>query len=92
MTDKIESFGDGGVLFAGPVAVNVYRATAIGAALRLYAKTGLKVNRAYTPTAMLKAANEITGQSFKRGQYAEAGEALRTWAQAQAAAIKTAQS
>jgi len=47
-----------------------YRAIAIKHALILYAKAGIKANRAYTPTAMLKAAEDITGIKYKRGQYA----------------------
>lgn len=72
---------DGGTTFAGPDAVAVYRAIAISSALRLYARTGIKANRAYTPTAMLRVASEYLGHPFKRGQYAEASEALREWAQ-----------
>ena len=47
----------------------LYRMVVIAAGLRLYARTGLKPNRAYTPTAMLKAATTITGANYKRGQY-----------------------
>lgn len=79
----------GGTMFAGPQAVNVFRATAIASALRFYAKTGMKMNRAYTPKAMMAAASQITGQTFKARDYAAAAEALRAWATAQAAAIKT---
>lgn len=71
---------DGGTTFAGPDAVAVYRAITISSALRLYAHTGIKANRAYTPSAMLEVAAEITGKHFKRGQYAEASQALREWA------------
>lgn len=60
--------------FVGPAAVNVFRSAVIASALRLYAKTGMKANRAYTPTAMLKAAAEITGQKYKRGEYMKAAE------------------
>ena len=52
--------------------VAAFRAKTIAVALELYAKTGIKVNRAYTPTAMLAAAAEITGQPYKRGQYVQA--------------------
>lgn len=45
-------------------------------ALMMYQKTGMKVNRAYTPTAMLAAASQHTGKKFKRGQYQEAIDAL----------------
>lgn len=56
------------------------RALTIAAALKLYAKTGMKPNRAYTPTNMLRAAEQITGKKFKRGQYLQAADALREYA------------
>jgi hypothetical protein len=62
-----------------PLDVEGYRALTIAKALELYAKTGMKVNRAYTPTAMLKAANEITGHTYRRGQHTAAALALREW-------------
>lgn len=72
--------------FSGPEAVNIYRALAIASALRLYAKTKIQMNRAYTPTNMLRAASEITGLTFKRGQYIEAADALKAFADANAPA------
>ena len=54
----------------------VYRALVIAKALKLYANTGIKANRAYTPTNMLNVATEITGRKFKRGQYMEAHDAI----------------
>jgi len=59
-------------VFSGEKEVDIYRAVVIKQALQLYAKTGMKVNRAYTPTAMLKAAEGITGITYKRGQYEKA--------------------
>ena len=67
--------------FNGPAGVSVFRALTIARALRLYDKTGMKVNRAYTPTAMLKAAAEITGLTFKRGEYEKAAQALTLFAE-----------
>ena len=59
-----------------------FQCLAIASALELYAKTGIKVNRAYTPTAMLATASHLTGKKFKRGQYVEAAAALREAAKA----------
>ena len=56
--------------------IPLYVAVAVKHGLKLYAATGMKPNRAWTPTAMLAKASEITGQRFKRGQYAEAIAAL----------------
>lgn len=60
--------------------VGIFQALAIASALDLYAKTGMKANRSYTPTNMLKMANQITGHNYKRGQYSAAAAALREWA------------
>lgn len=49
----------------------------IASALTLYAKTKLKVNRAYTPTNMLNAATKITGVTYKRGEYQKAANDIR---------------
>ena len=56
-----------------------YQAVVVAKALRLYAKTGLKVNTAYTPKAMLATAERITGKKFRR-DYLAAAEALEEWA------------
>jgi len=73
----------GATTFAGRDAVEVFRAKTVASALKLYARTRMKVNRAYTPTNMLAVATEITGKKFKRGQYMEAAEALDAWAKQQ---------
>lgn len=65
------------ISFSGENGMKVYTALVIASALDLYAKTGLRVNRAYTPTAMLAKANELTGHVYRRGQYAAAAAGLR---------------
>jgi hypothetical protein len=74
----------GGMTFDGPAAVNVYRMTVIASALRLYAKTGMKVNAAYTPKAMMATAAALTGQKFKARDYLGAADALTAAARAAA--------
>ena len=59
--------------------VDVFRACALASALKLYADTKMRVNRAYTPTRMLQAATAITGVPFRRGQYREAETVLQSW-------------
>jgi hypothetical protein len=54
-----------------------YRALVIAHALELYARTGLKANTAYTPTAMIRAARQITGKPLKTRDYIGAAQALR---------------
>ena len=55
----------------------VYRALTIASALRLYARTGIKANRAYTPKAMMAMAGKITGQTFRAKDYLGAATALK---------------
>jgi hypothetical protein len=57
----------------------IYQAAAVASALRLYAETGMKVNRAYTPTNMLKMASAITGRTFKRTELTKAADSLVAW-------------
>lgn len=78
----------GGTSFVGS-DVGIFQALAVASALDLYAKTGMKVNRAYTPTAMIKMANTITGHVYRRGQYTAAALALREWADKAKAAPRT---
>lgn len=73
---------DRAVSFDGEIGVSIYRATVIGHALAFYAKTGMRMNCAYTPSAMMRAATEITGQKFKARDYVGAAEALKAWATA----------
>jgi hypothetical protein len=82
MTGTIEHTS-GCTSFVGRPAVEVFRAKAIASACDLYAKTGMQVNRAYTPTNMLKAAASITGKTYKRGQHKQAAADLREWANEQ---------
>lgn len=91
-TNEITYRADGSAAsFVGPRAVNVFACAAVASALRLYAKTKMQVNRAYTPTKMLAFANRqlgLTGKAaFKRGQYMEAANALSAFLQDEKAAI-----
>ena len=66
-------------IFAGERGVKTFRAISLKAGLRLFSKTGMKPNHAWTPTAMLKAAGTITGKVYKRGQYDLAVTDLDAW-------------
>ena len=57
------------MVFDTPKAIQAYQAITLKHAIKLYARTGMKVNSAYTPKAMLAKASELTGQVLKRGQY-----------------------
>lgn len=45
--------------------IDRFRIVVIKNAIKLYKNTGMKANRAYTPTNMRKAAEQITGKTFK---------------------------
>lgn len=63
--------------------VDAFRAAVIASALGLYRTTGMKANRAYTPKAMMAAAAEITGKTFKARDYEGAEKTLREWVKVQ---------
>lgn len=67
-------------VITGAENISKVRALIIASALNLYAKTGIKANRLYTPTNMMKAAREITGKQFKNRDYVGAAAALREYA------------
>ena len=56
---------------------NMFAIVVLASALKLYARTGMKANRAYTPTNMLKTATRYTGNKYKRGEYMTAYDDLR---------------
>ena len=87
MNSQIDYRTNSGTSFVGPDAVAFYRATVIAGGLRLYAKTGMQPNRAYTPRAMMRVASEITGKKFKARDYIGAADALKVWADTMKAAL-----
>lgn len=66
-------------IFTGTEQTRCFAAIALKHAIRLYVKTGMKANRAYTPAAMLQAASGYTGKTYKRGQLQQAHDDLATW-------------
>lgn len=70
----------GSIIAEGKDAVNVFACLAVAQGLRFYAKTGMKINSAYSPSTMLKFVERTTGRKFKRGQYVEAAECLKEYA------------
>lgn len=64
-TSGISTSETGTIFFDGPDAVHVFRCIAIESAAALYLRTGIKANRAYTPTAMRNAMNEDSGSKAK---------------------------
>ena len=60
-----------------PEEINTFVLVTLKAAIKLYVRTGMKANRAYTPTNMLAKAGEILGKKYKRGQLPQALEDLQ---------------
>lgn len=56
-----------------------FQAMVLASALELYAKTGVKVNRAYAPTKMMKTAERLLGYKFPARAYQRAADKLREW-------------
>lgn len=54
------------IIFTGD-QVDVFAMITLKSALSLYAKTGMKANRAYTPTAMMRTASRMTGRTLRLG-------------------------
>jgi len=59
------------------VETSRFQLLAIASGLEFYEKTGMKVNRAYTPKNMMFMAEKLTGQKFKARDYLGAAKALR---------------
>lgn len=55
---------------------SVYQAIAVKHGLLFYSKTGMRINRAYTPKNMMAMATKITGQTFKPRDYISAAQAI----------------
>ena len=58
---------------------SVYQAMVVRKGLEFYVKTGMRINRAYTPAAMMLTATHITGETFARRDYKAAIAALTRW-------------
>ena len=77
MNDSQVSISNGGVMFAGPDAVNLYRAMSVRASLRIVG-IGMSI-KGVSKRGLLKIASEYTGKQYKRGEYEKAREDLTTW-------------
>lgn len=86
--DRIEYDSNGNARsFVGEGAVAMFAMAVIASGLRLYAKTGMRPNRAYTPTAMMRATEHHTGFTFKKRDYIGAADALSAKVQEEKARI-----
>lgn len=76
----------GTVSFVGADATKLYQAKVVVQGLKA-CKKGSRLNRAYTPTALLRTAGNITGKVYKRGAYDQAVSDLQTWIEAMECAL-----
>jgi hypothetical protein len=60
--------------------VRRYQAVVIATALELWADKRIRVNRAYTPAAMMRTAGRILGMYQPAQSYRETAAKLREWA------------
>ena len=66
MKDEITYRADGNASsFSGPAAVNVYAMAVLASALRLYATSGIRVSRMYTPIRMMSAGRTYLGDDAR---------------------------
>lgn len=77
------------VVFSGKSQIDRYVATVLRSALKLYHDTGMRVNRAYTPKAMMAKASELTGRRFAARAYTDAIEALTELLEAEVEVTET---
>ena len=67
MQDYLERTRNG-TSFSGS-DMRIWNATVIASQLRLYASSGIRAHKGWTPTLALKWAGQELGMKFKRGQY-----------------------
>ena len=91
MKDTITYSADGNASsFAGPAAVDVYGMAVLASALRLYATSGIRVNRMYTPVRMMSAGRAYLGEDARgisARDYSGMADALVARVQAEKARI-----
>ena len=51
-----------------PAAIDTFRLTLVTKAIGFYLKTGMQVNRAYTPANLKRVASEYTGKQYPRSR------------------------
>jgi hypothetical protein len=79
--------------YVGEDAVNLFRAIALKASLKMYADCGMLPNRNITPTMLLKMATGYTGHTYKgANKYLEAAEGVRIWIETMKAAMPVEES
>ena len=86
--NTIENHGRGGMTFAGPEAVDVFRIATLRSAIGLLLK-GISPTRGVTMKRALAMATEYTGKKYTRKTAEQARADLEQFAKQKAAAIHT---
>jgi hypothetical protein len=88
MTDssKITTFGNGGMVFEGRDATELFRVATLRSALGLL-KVGICPRRGLTVTKALAMATPYTGQKYKRTEIDRARDDLHAWCSTMGSAL-----
>ncbi len=78
---------DGGTMYAGADATLYFKAAHLRAALRLFARTGIKPTRGVGGRQLMALATEITGKPYKARAYDQAVADLDVWLQTMRGAL-----
>lgn len=88
MSNPDISIGAGGTSIQGPDGMAYYRALTLASSLKLFIKTGIIPTRGVTGPVMLRIATEITSKTYKRGQYQQAHDDVKLWADTMRGALQ----
>lgn len=88
-TSEINVHTGGGVTYAGPDAVSLFRAKALRSAIWMHMRSGMIPTRGVTITSMFQMAGQYTGKEYKRGAHEAAIADLDAWIATMRAALPT---
>jgi hypothetical protein len=86
MNDSSITVSNGGTMFAGKDAVELFRVATLKSALGLL-KAGITPTRGLTGKKALAMCEQYTGQKYKRGEYDRARQDLTVWIETMKSAI-----
>lgn len=86
MIESVITTGRGGTMFAGPDAVELFRAATLQSAIKLL-KVGIMPTRGMTSAKAFKLVTPYTGQTYKRGEHDRAMADLKVWIETMKSAI-----
>lgn len=78
---------NGATTYAGPDAVNLFRARTLRSSIKMHQRSGMIPTRGVTITVMFQIAGQYTGKKYKRGQHDQAIADLDVWISAMTSAM-----